>query len=885
MMKRILASILLTIALSVTSVQAVENSAPWNCANSVAGFFTVENSGREVWSLNPGWLLWVGERNDAAEPKTDDSDWTRVSLPNGIELLPEAASGGKNYQGVVWYRKRFIVPEAAYGKRLTIHFEAIMGKSEVWLNGEMLTAHTGGYLPVIVDVTDKILKGEPNVLAVKADNSDDGTYPPGKPQFQLDFSYFGGIYRDCWLIATNSTYITDPNEENVTAGGGLAVHYGEVSEKQAEVNMALHVRTTEQNGFRGKAELRLVDATGSEVWRKSSSLRIGREGAQTIKLKTVVKEPRLWSPENPHLYRLYVSIVDKHGAVVDGYYQRVGIRSVEFKGNDGFFLNGKHYSDKLIGANRHQDFAVVGNAMTNSMHRRDALKLRSAGMKVVRNAHYPQDPAFMDACDELGLLLIEATPGWQYWNDDASFAEHVYDDIRQIVRRDRNRPCVFLYEPILNETNFPEEFAAKAAQTVKEEYPWRYCACACDSRQRGSEHYEVWYCHPPTGNPGWNDKEDNPDKTYFTREFGDIVDDWNAQNSPSRAARSWGEVPQLIQARHYGDAPYQYTTINTLWQMDSKHIGGALWHPFEYQRGYHPDPLYSGMFDAFRQPKYSYYMFASQRNPAEKNPIAESGPMVYIANALTPFSPEDITVYSNCEQVRLTIGHSGKVFTYTRDSTEHFMPSPIITFPGAWSYIDDMYNARRHGKDDSYILAEGIIDGKVVVSHTRYPSRRPSRLMLELDNGGMPLRADGSDIVTVICSVVDEKGMVRRLNNEHILFTVEGEGQLLGNEQNMGNPVAVEFGTAPILLRSTVKSGQIKVKAQLVRQGNASIEGAELVLESVAPEYQLVYDSVCTPNTDVHPTIVQSVSYHQGMDPNELKQRIDEVARQQKAFQ
>lgn len=883
-MKKLLPILLALLPFTVVGAELPATPA-WQCENSVAGFFPVAGSGRNVWSLNPGWLLWVGDRSDAADPATDDSDWTRVSLPNGIELLPQAASGGKNYQGPVWYRKHLTLPDSVCARRLTIHFEAIMGKSEVWLNGELLTTHTGGYLPVIVDVTDKLRPHGDNLLAVKADNSDDGTYPPGKPQYQLDFSYFGGIYRDCWLIATGGTYITDPNEEHIPAGGGLAVHYGEVSAQKAEVNVGVHVRTVRKEGFSGRVQLRLADAEGRVVWSKRLPLRIDAAGDCTLQTAVTLKQPHLWSPESPHLYRLYVSVTDRRGTIVDGYYQRLGIRSIEFRGNEGLFLNGNYYSDKLIGANRHQDFAVVGNAMTNSMHRRDALKLRSAGMKVVRNAHYPQDPAFMDACDELGLLVIEATPGWQYWNNDPSFAEHVYDDIRQIVRRDRNRPCVFLYEPILNETNFPDSFAAQAALTVREEYPWRYCACACDSRQRGSEHYEVWYCHPPTGNPGWNDKEDNTTKTYFTREFGDIVDDWNSQNSTSRAARDWGEVPQLIQARHYGDAPYQYTTIETLWQMDSKHIGGALWHPFEYQRGYHPDPLYSGLFDAFRQPKYSYHMFASQRHPAELHPVADSGPMVYIANALTPFSPEDVTVYSNCEEVRLTIGHSGKVFTYRRDTVDKRMPSPIITFPRAWSYIDDMYHARRRGADDSYLLAEGLIDGQVVATCKRYPSRRPARLVLEVDNGGLPLRADGSDIVTVICSVVDDKGQVRRLNSEHILFTVEGEGQLLGNEQNQGNPVAVSFGTAPILLRSTTRSGTVTVRAQLVRQGNASIESAQLTLTTVAPEHPLIYDPAATPNTDVHPTIVQPVNYHQGMDPQVLKQRIDEVARQQKAFQ
>ena len=135
-----------------------------------------------------------------------------------------------------------------------------------------------------------------------------------------------------------------------------------------------------------------------------------------MKLQT----PQLWSPEHPNLYNLIVRIRNQKGDVVDGYRRRIGIRSIEFKGKDGFWLNGKPYGQPLIGANRHQDYAVVGNAVSNGLHWRDAKKLRDAGLKVIRNAHCPQDPAFMDACDELGLFVIVNIPGWQFWNDGTS---------------------------------------------------------------------------------------------------------------------------------------------------------------------------------------------------------------------------------------------------------------------------------------------------------------------------------------------------------------------------------------------------------------------------------------------------------------------------------
>ena len=153
---------------------------------------------------------------------------------------------------------------------------------------------------------------------------------------------------------------------------------------------------------------------------------------------------------------MYIEVKDENtGETIDGYRKKIGIRSIEFKGSDGLWVNGKPYPHPLMGVNRHQDFAVVGNAMTNNLHWRDAMKIKALGLEVVRNAHYPQDPAFMDACDALGLFVIENTPGWQFWNDEPVFQDRVFSDIRNMIRRDRNRPSVFLWEPILNETWYP----------------------------------------------------------------------------------------------------------------------------------------------------------------------------------------------------------------------------------------------------------------------------------------------------------------------------------------------------------------------------------------------------------------------------------------------
>ena len=808
---------------------------------SIAGFFRLDNSGREVYSMNPAWRFHKGAVEGAETKEFNDKDWTVVSLPDGIEYLPTEASGCINYQGEVWYRKHFTPDAALKGKKLFLHFEAIMGKSKVFVNGKLLTEHFGGYLPVIADVTDVLDWNGDNVIAVWADNSDDPSYPPGKAQDVLDYTYFGGIYRDCWLIAHNNVFITDPNYENEVAGGGLFVAFGKVSDALAEVQLKIHVRNATKNPFSGRVEYMLLQPDGTEVARLSDKIQVKVGRATTVSDRMPVKQPMLWTPSTPTLYNLLVRVLDKEGNVIDGYRRRIGIRSIEFKGKDGFYLNGRPYGKPLIGANRHQDFAVVGNAVANSIHWRDAKKLKDVGMEIIRNAHCPQDPAFMDACDELGLFVIVNTPGWQFWNDAPEFAQRVYSDIRNVVRRDRNHPSVWLWEPILNETWYPADFAKNTRDIVDAEYPYPYCYSGSDSEARGHENFPVYFAHP--ANMQDASKEIDPTKTYFTREWGDNVDDWSSHNSPSRVARNWGEQPMRVQAQHYACPYYPVTSYDVLYKQSPQHVGGCLWHSFDHQRGYHPDPFYGGLMDVFRQPKYSYYMFMAQRPAVKNDRNAGSGPMVYIAHEMTPFSGKDVTVYSNCDEVRLTFNKGGKTYTYKKDKNRPGMPSPVITFPDVYDFMVDKAFSRTQKQDDVYLLAEGLIDGKVVATHKVVPARRPEKILLWMDNEGTDLKADGSDFVTVVAAVADKNGNIKRLNNYNIRFSIEGEGRLLGGPGVLANPVPVKWGTAPVLVQSTLKPGKIRITASVLFEGSQMPISGELEFESKPSVFPLVYDA------------------------------------------
>lgn len=816
---------------------------------STAGFYELAGSGREVYNMNVGWRFHKGNCPDAWQKDYDDSSWESAALPHGLELLPEEASGCINYQGEAWYRKRFSVSAAMQGKKIFVHFEGIMGKSRVWLNGELLKEHFGGYLPVVLDVTDKLDFAGENILCVCTDNSDDPSFLPGKPQQALDFAYFGGIYRDCFLIAHDRVHITDANYEDEVAGGGVFIHYPAVSEEKAEVGARIHLRNESSETFKGKLSLILRDDSGKEVSKqvKRVILRKGKASYQEVGLH--VLSPALWTPDSPVLHQLEIRLQDAKGQTVDGMMQRIGIRKIEYKGEKGLFLNGKPYREKLIGVNRHQDFAVVGNALPNSLHWRDAKKLRDAGMRIVRCIHYPHDPTFLDACDELGLLTILAVAGWQFWDNSPLFSERAYSDIRRLVRRDRNHASTFMWEPVLNETHFPQDYALNAKKVVDEEYPFEQALSACDPGSKGSEYYPVIYTHPASVSGGkksiYNVGTMSENIMYFTREFGDNVDDWNSHNSNSRVHRSWGESPMLQQAVHYASPSYNYTCLETLYASAPSHVGGTLWHAFDHQRGYHPQPFYGGIMDAFRQPKTSYYMFMAQRPAVELKKLpAESGPMVYVAHEMTPFSPEDVTVYSNCEEVRLTVFANGKQYVYNRSADTRRMPHPIITFEDAFHFMDLKALARSGKRKDVYMLAEGLIGGKVVTSCKRFPSWRPASLRLRIDDDGLPLRADGSDVVTVIAEIVDEEGTVKRLNNSMVRFTVTGEAVLLDDCTIARNPVSAHWGSAPALIRATVTSGKIKIRAEVLGEGVHAIAPCQLEYESVKPVERFIYNRI-----------------------------------------
>lgn len=865
---------------------------------STAGFFQVQGSGRTVFNFNVGWRFHKGDIKGAEIIDFNDSSWGIVSVPHGLELLPKEASGSVNYLGPAWYRKHFKLEKEFEGKKVNLYFEAIMGKSKIWVNGILVKEQFGGYLPINIDITKYVKLNGDNVVAVLADNSDDPTYPPGKPQSQLDFCYFGGIYRDVWLVSTNKVFITDANTSGKTAGGGVFVHFEDFSDKSVTVVVQTEITNEQATGSKYELNAVLFDKNNRQVGTASTKFSVKKDDFVTVTQKIIVNNPHMWHPDDPHLYNLVMKVKDKN-QIVDGLRTRVGIRKIEFKGKEGFYLNNKPFGDKLMGTNRHQDYAIVGNAVPNSKHWLDVKKLRDAGTRIIRSAHYPQDPAFMNACDELGMFMIVPTPGWQFWNEAPEFEQRVISDIRNMVRRDRNHPSVLLWEPILNETNYPDYFAQKVHQTVHDEYPFQGAYTACDLGAKGNEFFDVVYSHSFKGGM-WFANDTNWKQTYtkyqldfskinksvFSREWGDNPDDWTAHNSNSRVAMGWGEHAQLVQAIHYASPSYLTSSFETMYRNPDQFVGGALWHSFDHDRGYHPDPFYGGIMDKFRQPKYSYYLFMSQRDPDIKLENAESGPMIYIANELSPFSENDVYVFTNCDEVRL-ISMGVDTLIQKVDKVNSTMRHPMVVFKDAFNFATLKSIVRRKETDSIGFVAEGLINGKVVARVKRTPAMRPTKIKLSLDYPQHPLVADGSDFVTVIASVTDDANVVKRLNDYTIRFEIEGQGQIIGDETIGANPEKVEWGTAPVLIRSTTKPGKIKIKAVVLYQGVNMPVAGELEIESVPSADKLIYLEEPSDNQGTSLSGIKTPEEIKKLKKlqEDIKNKLLEVGEQQEQFE
>jgi beta-galactosidase len=759
-------------------------------------------------SFNSGWRFHLGEASAACAKDYDDSSWSEVNLPHTprIEALVIGANGpeSEQWQGVCWYRKRFTLDSSAAGKTILIKLGAAMRVADVWVNERFVGRNQGGYLPVVLNVSAFVRPGRENVIAVRLDNFDNPVTGP-KPLAQLDFNFFGGLYRDAELIVKDRLHITDPLLAEKPAGGGVFVTFPDVSESQAVVRVQTHAQNDYPGACDAVVRTSLFDADRMLVKQSDSPQATISPGdnAEFVQELSVLN-PHLWSPEDPHLYIVQTELLSD-GAVVDRHQTRVGIRRVKIT-KDGLWLNGK--KSFLRGVNRHQEYPYIGYALPDNAQYRDAKKIKDAGFDFVRLSHYPQSPAFLNACDELGLMVIDCVMGWQYFADVPEFKQLQYQQCRELIRRDRNHPCVLLWEVSLNESQMSDDFMRTMQKIAHEEYPGDQCyTCGWEGD------YDVFIQARQHG--GCRDCRSRPcmvseygDWEYYAQNAGFNQEAWKnlrpAERS-SRQDRSDGELRLLQQALNFQEAHND--------NLATKAFADCLWVMFDYNRGYSSDLETSGCMDIFRLPKPSYYLFQSQRPASERLNNAQSGPMVRIANEWTAASPTAVRVFSNCQQVVLYLNDVLVGTQYADDDRfSTHLGNPPFTF-----------DVGRY--DPGSLRAVGLIDGRESATNVVRTPRSPVRLRMQVDLSGRPLSVSKEDIVFVHAWIEDEQGTVNSADSRAVSFEVEGPAELIGD-----NPLEARAGVASILLRTKPGPDKIQVTARAdgLESGHVVVREAEV---------------------------------------------------------
>ncbi len=428
-------------------------------------------------SLNDGWRFAYEPSGDPSTSDFDDDDWQRVTVPHtwNVEDAFDKEPGYR--QGVGWYRKTFAVPSDWADRRLFLHFEGANQVAEVWVNGERQGQHVGGYTAFAFDVTDAVRTGS-NLLAVRVDNRHDDDIPP----LNADFTFYGGIYRDVWLIATDAVHLDLLDH----ASSGIYLDTPNLADGDSTVR--LRARVTNDGPAPAEVTVNhwLLNAEGDDVARVSEPVTVpaGQTVEQTQRM--AVDAPRLWSPDDPAVYRVLTEVV-REGGGGDAVMNPLGFRWMTADG-DGFYLNGERLA--LHGTNRHQDVAGLGNALPDDYHRRDVRLVKDTGFNFLRLAHYPQDPAVLEASDALGLAVWEEIPIVNLITMSDAFAEHNERMLVEMIRQHYNHPSVVMWgymnEVLLREPNpMPEGYVAavrglaeRLERVAEREDPYRLTAMA-----------------------------------------------------------------------------------------------------------------------------------------------------------------------------------------------------------------------------------------------------------------------------------------------------------------------------------------------------------------------------------------------------------------------
>ncbi len=755
---------------------------------------------------------WQFRRLPASEAEVA---WTSVDLPHSPFVSD--LDGRNHWLGECEYRRVIELTIPAPGERCVLFVSAAMHTARIFVDQREIGRHEGGYLSFEVDLTSALRGGARHELMLRLDNRETPDVPPGKPFDELDFCWYGGLYRGVELRIYPPLHITDSVGAGEVAGGGVFVRTLAASQDAASLSVKTHVRNTGSVTRDIQLEVELLDGVKVVARAQRAGVTFAAGSSASIELELEVKHPRLWQPDSPALYEARVTLRATDGTVLDLHTVRAGIRRISFSRSGGFTINGQRR--RLRGTNRHQEYPRVGYAAPRAAQHRDARWIKEAGFDYVRVGHYPQSPDFLDACDELGIVVMNCIPGWQYMGGE-KFRVACYQNARDVIRRDRHHPCVVLWELSLNETAMDDEFMDRLHAIGHEEYPgdqmftcgWqdRYDVYV-HSRQHGKIHHWV-----------------NGDKALVVAEYGDW--EFYASNEgfdQKTGAGVFAAGSHARQRRQDGERGLRQQVSNHIIALNDTLSSTAVldgqWSVFDYARGYDPTRAACGVMDVFRLPKFSWYFYRSQRGAGEGGAGWKGGAMVYIASHWLPASDLRVLVLSNCEEVELRL--NGKLLSRQWPAktwmTQH-LPHPPFVFDLP-AFVPGV------------LEATGLIEGKFANSHRVATPGSPAKLEIEIDTAEIFPGADESDVLMAHARIADFHGTLCLSDTALVEFTIAGDAVLVGP-----STVAAEAGIASVVVR--VPRGCESFVLQGNRSGPDGIftaEGTWLRQHSITPVLSL----------------------------------------------
>ena len=437
--------ILLLISLLVIEFFPTTFFTPSNSESSL----TLDNTSRYRISLNNDWKFSLSQTDNSIKDiaSISKNSWEKINLPHTWNINDCPTDTSSFLRGIGWYQKELMLLDNLKGKRLFLNFEGANQVSTIFINGKKAGSHIGGYTAFTVDITNYTKFGTANIITVKVNNEYDKNIPP----LSADYVFYGGIYRDVWLIATDPVHITLSDY----GSKGVFISTPSVSKKVAVVEFEGTINNSSSKTREINIVNKIFDNAGNEISQVKSSITI--KPNQQIKFKQTSKtinSPNLWSPKDPALYRVYTELYESN-KLIDRVKNPLGFRYFSFDPKKGIFLNGEHL--KLIGTNRHQDYEGLGNALPNRLHVEDLIDIKEAGFNFLRLAHYPQDPVVLETADSLGLIIWEEIPIVNYVTTSDEFKENSKHMLKEMIRQHYNHPSIifwgYMNEVFLHDAN------------------------------------------------------------------------------------------------------------------------------------------------------------------------------------------------------------------------------------------------------------------------------------------------------------------------------------------------------------------------------------------------------------------------------------------------